>query len=109
MPASPFFDCAVTALRRWPCGRSTFSAPAASSRARWSATERRMGTGTTSSTRPSRFALDGFTVLPARMRSSAAWTPMSAGSRWVPPAPGSRPSCTSGRPSCVFGLSVATR
>ena len=30
--------------------------------------------------------------------SSAFWTPVTRGSRWVPPAPGSRPSFTSGRP-----------
>ena len=69
----------------------------------------RMGRGTTSSTRPSLRALDGFTLLPARIRSSAACAPISRGSRWVPPAPGSRPSCVSGRPSAVFGLSVAIR
>lgn len=36
------------------------------------------------------------------MRFSAAGTPMSLGSRWVPPAPGSRPRVTSGSPSMAW-------
>lgn len=36
------------------------------------------------------------------MRLSAAGTPMSLGSRWVPPAPGSRPRVTSGSPSMAW-------
>ena len=43
-------------------------------------------------------------VLPVRIMSSAARTPISRGSRWHPPAPGMSPSCTSGRPSCGLGM-----
>ncbi len=89
--------------------RSGRSEPEASSAARLRATSSRMGLGTTSSTRPSRRALDGRTDLPVRMRSSASAIPISRGSRCVPPAPGMSPSCTSGCPSCVFRSSLATR
>ena len=45
----------------------------------------------------------------AVMTKSLACAPMSLGSRCVPPAPGNSPSCTSGRPRDVLGLSVARR
>jgi len=89
--------------------RCGFSSPAASSAARLRATSSRIAFGTTSSTSPSLRAFDARTDLPARMMSSACAMPMSAGSRCVPPAPGMRPSCTSGWPSWVFLSSVAMR
>ena len=64
----------------------------------------RMLRGTTSSTRPRRSALAARSLLPVRIMSSAARRPISRGSRWQPPAPGMRPSCTSGRPSWVLAM-----
>ena len=45
--------------------------------------------------------------LPLTIIASAASTPASRGRRWVPPAPGGKPSATSGWPTCV--LRLATR
>mmetsp|Transcript_37338 Transcript_37338/g.87329 ORF Transcript_37338/g.87329 Transcript_37338/m.87329 type:complete len:339 (-) Transcript_37338:70-1086(-) len=63
----------------------------------------------TVSTSPSFLALSALTCLPVSIRSRAGLAPMSFGSRCVPPAPGSKPSITSGRPSTVFEDVVATR
>mmetsp|Transcript_16880 Transcript_16880/g.36566 ORF Transcript_16880/g.36566 Transcript_16880/m.36566 type:complete len:201 (+) Transcript_16880:1464-2066(+) len=63
----------------------------------------------TASTRPSFLALSALSCLPVSIKSRADAAPTSLGSRWVPPAPGSRPSITSGRPSTVFDDVVATR
>ena len=51
--------------------------------------------------------LPGPTGEPLVTMSSALAAPTMRGSRWVPPAPGSRPSLTSGRPS--FAEGTATR
>ncbi len=47
--------------------------------------------------------------LPSRITRKARSRPMTRGKRCVPPQPGSRPSSTSGRPSCVLGLSKTSR
>ena len=94
------------ALRRPRRGQPVARQPVGRGRAR---SARRMLGGTSSSTRPSLSALAPRSLLPVRIMSSAARAPISRGSRWEPPAPGMRPSCTSGRPSWVLGWSVATR
>ncbi len=43
------------------------------------------------------------TGLPPVIMSSAGLAPISRGKRWVPPAPGSNPSLTSGRPTLAAG------
>lgn len=48
------------------------------------------------------FARSALIVLPVSSMSRAAGIPASLGSRWVPPAPGNRPSMTSGSPSPVL-------
>ena len=68
-----------------------------------------METGTTASARPSDAALRGRMFLPVRPCSSATWRPTFSARRWRPLAPGSRPSCTSGRPRTVFLSSESTR
>lgn len=40
--------------------------------------------------------------LPVMIISSAAGTPINRGSRWVPPAPGSKPIVTSGKPTSAW-------
>ena len=37
------------------------------------------------------------------MKSRALAAPISRGKRWVPPAPGSNPSLTSGKPTGALG------
>ena len=83
--------------------------PSASSRARRTATSRRIAGCTSSSTRPICSAFFARMFLPVRIMSSAAASPTRRGRRCVPPAPGMSPSCTSGSASTVFGLSVAMR
>ena len=46
---------------------------------------------------------------PVSTSSIARCLPSTRARRCVPPPPGMRPSCVSGRPTCVFGLSVAMR
>ncbi|KWC10610.1 hypothetical protein WL46_00925 [Burkholderia ubonensis] len=55
------------------------------------------------STRPSASASSALAWRPDSIRSSAAFAPISRGARCVPPAPGSRPSVTSGSPSFAPG------
>ncbi len=64
---------------------------------------------TTSLTSPLLRALAGRTLDPVVAIVSAVWMPTTLGSRWVPPAPGSRPSFTSGTARTVFGDDVAMR
>ena len=59
------------------------------------------------STRPSLSASSALMGLDLSIMSSALGSPTSRGKRWVPPKPGMTPSCSSGSPSCAFG--VATR
>ena len=54
-----------------------------------------------SSIRPICSASSAFSGLPDSIISSAFAAPTTRGSRWVPPAPGSTPSFTSGNPSCA--------
>ena len=67
---------------------------------------RRMLGCTSSSTNPSCIAFLARTFLPVRIISSAACSPTVRGSRWVPPAPGIKPSCTSGNASTVLATGV---
>ncbi len=60
-----------------------------------------------SATRPLRCASAALIGSPPTIILTASSGPTARGSRWVPPAPGSRPSLTSGRPS--FASLVATR
>mmetsp|Transcript_33007 Transcript_33007/g.80260 ORF Transcript_33007/g.80260 Transcript_33007/m.80260 type:complete len:353 (-) Transcript_33007:339-1397(-) len=83
--------------------------PLAASRATCTAARSSALGSTTKSTRPIFFALSDLIVLPVSSMSSAAVAPTSLGSRCVPPHPGKSPSITSGRPSTVFALDVATR
>jgi hypothetical protein len=55
------------------------------------------------STRPMASASSALTWRAVSMMSSARPWPTSRGSRWVPPAPGIRPSLTSGRPNLPRG------
>ena len=57
---------------------------------------------------PSRAAVAAGRIRPPVMASSAAGTPISRGSRWVPPAPGTMPSVTSGKPMRVPGAASRT-
>ena len=77
--------------------------PRASRSAAATAVSSRMASGTSSSTRPIWNAFLARSLLPARMMSNAARTPINRGSRFEPPAPGISPSCVSGSPSCVLG------
>ncbi len=67
----------------------------------------RKSPSTISSMAPSASAFVAGTGLPPVIISSAASTPTSRGSRCVPPAPGMRPSVTSGSPT--FASATATR
>ena len=67
----------------------------------------RAPSSTISSTRPMALAALAGTWLPLVIISSAFWAPTMRGRRWVPPAPGSRPRFTSGRPTFADG--TATR
>ena len=78
-------------------------------RANFFAASRRIGAGTSSSTRPILFARLESTTFPARMTSSAAVRPTTRGRRVVPPHAGRIPSLISGRPICVFFESDASR
>ncbi len=78
-------------------------------RANFFAVSRRIGCGTTSSTKPARFARFASSVLPPRMTSSAAGSPAMRGSREQPPHAGRMPSLISGKPIWVFFESDASR
>lgn len=54
------------------------------------------------STNPIFLALSAFTVLPVRAMSNVFGTEISFCNRWVPPAPGRRPTITSGTPRPVL-------
>ena len=77
-------------------------------RAKASAPSRSLPSSTSSSTRPIRAPAWRGTGLPDTLASRAPSRPRSMrGRRCVPPAPGSRPSLTSGSPNCADG--TATR
>ena len=61
---------------------------------------------TISSTRPSSLASVALMGLPDSIISRAFCAPTTRGRRWVPPAPGSTPSFTSGRPICASLLAT---
>ncbi len=65
--------------------------------------------GATSLTRPFFSASCGPICRPSLIRRSASVTPIIRGVRCVPPAPGSRPIFTSGKPTPAFGPSSITR
>ena len=71
------------------------------------ACSRSLPSSTISSTRPAAAAALALIGSPPVIISSAFSTPTIRGSRWVPPAPGSRPIFTSGRPTLAEG--TATR
>jgi hypothetical protein len=54
-------------------------------------------------------ALVRSTVSPRSKSCMASCGGTMRGTRWVPPAPGNRPTLTSGRPRRVLGFSAATR
>ncbi len=83
--------------------------PRASASARCAAASTRIDAGTTSSTRPIFRARLAFTFRPVSPRSSASARLVRSATRCSPSAPGSSPSCTSGRPTAVFPSSDATR
>ena len=56
------------------------------------------GSSQTPSTKPICCAASPLTGLPVGIRRKAAIIPTNRGSRWVPPAPGTTPSITSGKP-----------
>ena len=56
---------------------------------------------TTSSTNPAFSACSAVALLPSINQGMAAMMPSMRGSRCVPPPPGSRPTCTSGRPTAT--------
>ena len=58
------------------------------------------------STTPQSFASRAPNGVPDRMTSSAVSTPTRRGRRWVPPAPGMRPSLISGRPHLAEGTAI---
>ena len=60
-------------------------------------------------TMPRPLALAGLSSVPWVMSSKLFWMPIRRGRRCVPPAPGSRPSLTSGRPILALGSSMAKR
>ena len=93
----PFFRCFAFAF---PAARSSAVATAERSSAFAS---------TTRSTSPIFLARAALIIFPVSIMSSAGAAPTSFGSRCVPPAPGRRPSITSGSPSVVFDDAVATR
>ena len=77
------------ARRRRRCGaRARHARRAPAARGARAPTSRRMLGGTSSSTSPSLSAFAARSLLPARMMSSAARTPMSRGSRWQPAGTG---------------------
>ena len=90
-------------------GRTGRRTPSARPSAAFFATASRIGAGHTSSTSPALRARGAFSARPVRMRSSEVARPTRRGRRCVPPAPGTRPSITSGSPIDVFGSSEATR
>ena len=63
----------------------------------------------TSSTSPAFRACSAVALLPSISQGMAAMMPRMRGSRWVPPPPGSRPTCTSGRPTITPGALDITR
>ena len=79
----------------------------ATRRAKAIAASLRPPSGANSSMMPSLCASSAGTWRPEMIRSSAAFGPISRGSRCVPPAPGRMPICTSGRPTLALG--TATR
>ena len=58
------------------------------------------------STSPASFARVAEIGSPFAVISSASGTPATRGRRWVPPAPGSRPSFTSGVPIFADGTAM---
>ena len=64
---------------------------------------------TTSSTRPAFSACSAVALLPSISQGMAAMRPSMRGRRCVPPPPGSRPTCTSGRPTTTPGALDITR
>ena len=76
-------------------------------RAKAIASAARLSSPASSSTRPISFARGAGTGSPSEVIVAAASTPTTRGRRCVPPAPGSRPSFTSGTPSFADG--TATR
>src|SRR5579862_1628670 len=79
------------------------------SRAKSRTRSRKRASGSSASTRPSFSAWRPETVLPVRIRSSAAAMPISRGSRVEPPQAGTIPRRTSGSPMRVSARSLATR
>ena len=79
---------------------------AISRRAKASADSCNLPSSASSSTTPHSFASRAPNGVPERMTSSAFSTPMSRGSRCVPPAPGMRPSLISGKPHFAEGTAM---
>ncbi len=89
------------AARSRGCVRLPTSSPAKSS------TPRKLSAATMRSISPLPSAASAPIGSPETIICSASSAPTARGSRWVPPAPGSRPILTSGSPIAAFG--VATR
>ena len=79
---------------------------AISRRAKAIADSRSFPSSASSSTTPHSLASRAPNGVPERMTSSAFSTPMSRGSRCVPPAPGMSPSLISGRPHFADGTAM---
>ena len=88
-------------------GFTAACAPSASSQSR--ARSSTWPAGTTSSTMPAARAAAGATLRPSSRYGSAFLMPIMRGRRCVPPAAGSKPSVTSGRPSWILGSSATMR